>query len=111
MEKRLCSGQGRRPTAKINQFTRQVHLDLNAETSRDEVALLKEDRKQNNHHTEEGHQINALIQVSRNAVAVDVQKDASDEVRDGRDNRDGPAQLPQGCLDKLMWRGACQLWC
>jgi predicted neuraminidase len=46
----------------------QVHLDLNAETSRDEVALLKEDRKQNYHHTEEGHEINALIQVSLNAL-------------------------------------------
>jgi hypothetical protein len=45
-----------------------VHLDLNAETSRDEVALLKEDRKQNYHHTEEGHEKNALIQVSLNAL-------------------------------------------
>jgi hypothetical protein len=89
-----------------------VHLDLNAETSRDEVALLKEDRQQNYHHTEEGHQKNAFIQVSVNALCVDVQKDVSDEVGDGRDNRDGPAQLPQGCLDKLMWSGACQQnWC
>ncbi|MFN9901559.1 MAG: hypothetical protein ACK55Z_22800, partial [bacterium] len=75
-----------------------MHLDLNAEASRDEHALLKEDRKQNYHHTEEGHQINALIQASVNAVGVDVQKDVSDEVGDGRDNRDGPAQLPQSCL-------------
>jgi hypothetical protein len=91
MEKRLCSGQGRRPTAKINQFTRHVHLDLNAETSRDEVALLKEDGKQNDHDTEESHQENALVQVSLNALGVDVHKDVSDEVGDGRDNRDGPA--------------------
>ena len=68
-----------------------MHLDLNAETSRDEIALLKADRQQNNYHTEEGHQINAFIQVSLNALGVDVQKDVSDEVGDGRDNRDGPA--------------------
>ena len=85
-----------------------MHLDLNAETSRHEVALLKEDRKQNYRHTEEGHQINAFIQVSLNALGVDVHEDVSDEVGDGRDNRDGPAQLPQGCLDKLMWSGVCQ---
>ena len=86
-----------------------MHLNFNAETSRHEVALLKEDGKQNYHHTKDSHQKNALIQVSFNALGVDVHEDVSDEVRDGNDDRDGPAQLPQGCLDKLMWSGAYQL--
>ena len=68
-----------------------MHLDFYAETSRDEHALLEEDGKQNDHHTEESHQENAPIYVSLNALGVDVHKDVSDEVGDGRDNRDGPA--------------------
>jgi hypothetical protein len=43
---------------KINQL---VHLDFNAEPSRDEHALLKEDGKQDDNDTEESHQKNALI--------------------------------------------------
>ncbi len=84
-----------------------LHLNLDSQARRDVVCLLKEHRQDDDAYGEKDTQDRAIRSLLRGVVVilrpeVDVQEKRSDEVGDGQDDEDGPAELEEGCLDQLL---------